>query len=223
MPSFDVLTFDCYGTLVDWDAGIGAAFVETAAAQGVELDREAVRAAYARAERAVQAGPFRAYRDVLAATAFEVARQLGWNLDATDAGFLARSLPSWPVFVDTNPALERLVSLGASLGILSNVDDDLLAGTRRHLSVDFDLVVTAQQVRSYKPARGHFDRARSLVGDRRWLHVAQSYFHDIEPAVALGIPVVWVNRKGEKPSGTARPTAEVRDLTELVQWLDRYH
>jgi 2-haloacid dehalogenase/putative hydrolase of the HAD superfamily len=121
--------------------------------------------------------------------------------------------------VDTNPALERLVSLGVSLGILSNVDDDLLAGTRQHFSVDFDLIVTAQQLRSYKPARGHFDRARSIIGGRRWLHVAQSYFHDIEPAVTLGIPVVWVNRKGEEPLGTARPTAEVRDLTELVQWL----
>jgi len=219
MPSFDVLTFDCYGTLVDWDAGIGSAFVQAAAAQGVELDREAVLAAYARAEPVVEAGPFRAYRDVLAATALEVARDLGWALEPAGAAFLALGLPSWPVFVDTNPALERLVSLGASLGILSNVDDDLLAQTRQHLSVDFDIIVTAQQVRSYKPARGHFDRARSIIGDRRWLHVAQSYFHDIEPAVALGIPVVWVNRKGEKPSGTARPTAEVGDLTELVRWL----
>jgi len=219
MPSFDVLTFDCYGTLVDWDAGIGAAFLEAAAAQGVELDREAVLAAYARAEPAVEAGPFRAYREVLAATALEVARQLGWALEPAGAGFLAQSLPSWPVFVDTNPALERLVSLGVSLGILSNVDDDLLAGTRQHFSVDFDLIVTAQQLRSYKPARGHFDRARPIIGGRRWLHVAQSYFHDIEPAVAQGVPVVWVNRKGEKPSGTARPTAEVGDLTELVRWL----
>jgi len=220
MRSFDVLTFDCYGTLVDWDAGIATAFARAAAARGITLGREAVLVAYAHAESAIQAGPFRPYRDVLAATTLEVARQLGWVLEPADAGFLAQSLPSWPVFADTNPALERLASRGVSLGILSNVDDDLLAGTRQHLRAEFGLVVTAQQVRSYKPAPGHFDRARSIVGDRRWLHVAQSYFHDIEPAVILGIPVVWVNRKHEEPSGSARPTAEVHDLAELVRWLN---
>jgi FMN phosphatase YigB (HAD superfamily) len=101
------------------------------------------------------------------------------------------------------------------------VDDDLLAGTRRHFPVRFDLLVTAQQVGSYKPAAGHFLEARRRLAGQRWLHAAQSYFHDVEPAVALGIPVIWINRKGERPAGAARPTAQVTTLAELVDWLDR--
>jgi 2-haloacid dehalogenase/putative hydrolase of the HAD superfamily len=100
------------------------------------------------------------------------------------------------------------------------VDDDLLAGTLRHLPVRFDLLVTAQQVRAYKPQPAHFEAARRWVGGRPWLHVAQSAFHDVAPARRLGIPVVWVNRKGEPlPAGTAPPEREVRTLTELADWL----
>jgi len=108
---------------------------------------------------------------------------------------------------------------GYELGILSNVDDDLLAGTRRHFTVDFSLLVTAQQVRSYKPAAGHFTTARVRIGDQRWLHAAQSYFHDITPAVAHRIPVAWINRKGQQPTGAVRPDREFRTLTELADWL----
>jgi 2-haloacid dehalogenase/putative hydrolase of the HAD superfamily len=108
---------------------------------------------------------------------------------------------------------------GYALGILSNVDDDLLAGTRRHLAVTFSLLVTAQQLRSYKPAPGHFTTARNRIGAQRWLHAAQGYFHDVEPAVAHRIPVVWINRKAEQPTGVARPDREVRTLTGLADWL----
>jgi FMN phosphatase YigB (HAD superfamily) len=102
---------------------------------------------------------------------------------------------------------------------LSNVDDDLLAGTRRRFTVPFELVVTAQQVGSYKPAHNHFLTARRLISAQRWLHAAQSYFHDVVPARALGIPVAWINRKGEQPLDGGRPDREFPNLTSLADWL----
>jgi 2-haloacid dehalogenase/putative hydrolase of the HAD superfamily len=215
-----VITFDCYGTLIDWESGIAEAFLSAARAEGGALDRDAVLAAYAEIEPRVEASGYRRYHEVLTETAVEVARRLGWRVDRDRAGFLAESLPGWRPFPDTAPALTALRERGYGLGILSNVDDDLLAGTRRHFPVSFDLLVTAEQVGSYKPAAGHFLEARRRLSGRRWLHAAQSYFHDVEPTVALGIPVVWVNRKGERPAGAARPDAEVATLAELVSWLD---
>jgi 2-haloalkanoic acid dehalogenase type II len=217
---YDVLTFDCYGTLIDWERGISESIAAAARADGIEADREQILAIHAEVEPQIQSDTYLSYREVLADVALAVARRLEWPLKPERARFLPDGLPGWRVFPDTNPALQRLKQQGYRLGILSNVDDDLLAGTRLQFSVDLDLVVTAEQVRSYKPARQHFDRARELIGDARWLHVAQSYFHDIEPACALGLPVVWVNRKREEPCGAARPTAEVGDLTELVAWLE---
>ena len=216
---YDVITFDCYGTLIDWESGIWEAFAQAAAADGVKLDRMALLRAYAEVEPLVEAEAYRSYRSILTETAQRVAARLGWSLPKERAGFLADSLPRWPPFADTNPALERLVAAGYRLGILSNVDDDLLAGTRRHLTVEFDLLVTAQQVGSYKPAHGHFLQARERIGVQRWLHAAQSYFHDVVPSRALGIPVAWINRRGEAATGTARPDREFRALAELAAWL----
>jgi 2-haloacid dehalogenase/putative hydrolase of the HAD superfamily len=216
---YDIITFDCYGTLIDWEGGISHAFQTAAAADGVVLEPASVLAAYAELEPAVEAEAYRSYRAVLAETARRVAARLGWALDPARATFLPESLPNWQPFPDTNPALHRLQAAGFRLGILSNVDDDLLAGTRRHFTVPFDLLVTAQQVRSYKPAHGHFRTARQRISGGRWLHAAQSYFHDIVPACTLGIPCVWINRKGEAPAGPQRPDREFRTLTELADWL----
>ena len=148
-----------------------------------------------------------------------VGGHLGWKISRERATFLPESLPRWKPFPDTNGALRRLSQAGYDLGILSNVDDDLLAGTRRHLDASFSLLVTAQQVRSYKPAVGHFTSARAQIGARRWLHAAQSYFHDITPAASHRIPVAWINRKGQEPTGAARPDRGFRTLTELADWL----
>ena len=218
-PPFDVITFDCYGTLIDWETGISSAVLAAAAADGVQLDRAAVLAAYAEIEPVVEAREFQSYRAVLAETARRIAARFHWPLEPARAGFLAASLPTWPPFPDTNPALERLRAAGLRLGVLSNVDDDLFAGTCARLTVVFDLVVTAAQVRSYKPAPGHFRVARERLGTARWLHAAQSWFHDVEPAAALGVPVAWINRKGGRGHGPARPTVELRDLRELADWL----
>ena len=216
---YDVITFDCYGTLIDWEGGISAAFARAAAAAGRHLDRARMLEAYAETEPGVEAAPYRRYRDVLTETARLVAERLGWPLSREQAHFLAESLPGWPAFADTNPALERLVAAGYSLGILSNIDDDLLAGTRRHFTVNFDLIVTAQQVGSYKPAHNHFTEARRRLANRRWLHAAQSYFHDVVPARTLGIPIAWINRKHEVASDGGRADREFSSLTELADWL----
>jgi len=132
-------------------------------------------------------------------------------------------VPSWRPFPDTNRGLRRLVAAGYQLGILSYVDDDLLAGTRRHFGAPFEIVVTAQQVRSYKPAPPHFTAARNQIGERPWLHAAQSYFHDVVPARALGIPVAWINRQGRAPSGQARPDITLGNLEDLADWLSVEH
>jgi 2-haloacid dehalogenase/putative hydrolase of the HAD superfamily len=218
MSSYAVLTFDCYGTLIDWEAGISAAFA-AAAPRATAADAAAVLSIYAEVEPAVQRERFRPYREVLANTAVEVARRLGWSLTLDQAQFLPNSLANWPVFPDTNAALARLHEAGLELGMLSNVDDDLLAATARQFAVPFDFAITAQQVRSYKPAPAHFEAARSRIGSRGWLHVAQSWFHDVQPACAAGIPVAWVNRKAEPVPTDAVPVTIVSDLEALAAWI----
>ncbi|MGH7359548.1 MAG: HAD family hydrolase [Candidatus Rokuibacteriota bacterium] len=219
MPPYDVVTFDCYGTLVDWEGGLARAFHRAAWADGARLERAAILQAYMAVEREVEAGPFRPYREVLAETARSVAARLGWRLDRDRAAFLADSVPGWVPFPDTNAALERLRAAGYALGILSNIDDDLLRATRRHFTGEFELVVTAQQVRAYKPAAPHFETARRAIGARRWLHVGQGYFHDVVPARALGLPTAWINRNGDAPYDGGEADREFPTLTELADWL----
>jgi 2-haloalkanoic acid dehalogenase type II len=225
MARYDVVTFDCYGTLVDWESGIAEAFREAGSRSGARAARADVLAAYAEIEPAVEEGAYRSYRDVLRETAIRVAARLGFPLEPERAGFLAESLPAWKPFPDTNPALRRLAAAGCRLGILSNVDDDLLAGTRKLLDAKFDPIVTAQQVRSYKPGHAHFLEARRRIpAGARWLHAAQSSFHDVLPARSLGIPAAWIDRSGAKTgqvAGAAAEAAEARftDLTGLADWI----
>ena len=216
MPHYDVITFDCYGTLIDWESGIAGAFLRAAADDGVTLTRDAILRAYAEVERHVEAERYRSYREILRETALRVAGVLGWPLDAERADFLGDSLQSWQPFSDTNPSLERLVAAGYRLGILSNIDDDLLAATREHFTVDFDLIVTAQQVRSYKPGHAHFLTAREHIGASRWLHAAESNFHDIVPTNVLGIDNAWINRLGQSPLPGGVPTLAFDDLAGLA-------
>jgi 2-haloalkanoic acid dehalogenase type II len=217
--AFDCVTFDCYGTLIDWREGIGDAFVQAAREDGVTLAAGRVLDAYAAVEPAVQAERYRTYRDVLTIAAQRTAERVGWRIDADRASFLPASLPRWRPFADVNPGLAALHRGGYRLGILSNVDDDLLRETLSHFRVPFDLIVTAEQVRAYKPAHAHFLAARQRIGPARWLHAAQSYFHDVVPARELEIPVAWVNRLGERPAGGARPDTVVRDVAGRVEWM----
>jgi 2-haloacid dehalogenase/putative hydrolase of the HAD superfamily len=150
----------------------------------------------------------------------EISKRLGWPLEPSRSGFLPDSVQRWAPFRETKPALEKL-SKKYSLGLISNIDDKLLGQTRRHIPIDFDLVVTAQQVRSYKPDPAHFTEcARRVGGKKGWVHVAASYHHDVEPCLKAKIPVIWVNRhKQTLESGQKKPTAEVANLREAAKLL----
>ena len=218
-----IITFDCYGTLIDWNAGISQALIAEGERQGFHTDRETILNVYHDAEMRVQSGHYRTYREILELLEKEISTQLGWEVSASP-GYLADSLPSWQPFVDSNQSLERLGAMGFELGILSNIDDELLAGTRRHFTVDFDLLVTAQQLRSYKPATRHFEYALEMYEEDQAaiLHIAQSYFHDIHPAACMGINTVWVNRLSETVTDDCPlPTVEVADLNRAVDWVEQ--
>ena len=216
----DLVTFDCYGTLIDWRSGIADAFDE-AVPGARHIPRDRLFGAYAEAEATVERGPYRPYRQVLEAAARRAAAQLGLRVPSACRFFLAEALPSWPPFPDTAPALERLAGLGLRLGILSNIDDDLLARTLQHFTVSFSPLITAERLRSYKPAPAHFNRAVQVCGGRRdrIVHVAESSFHDIQPARHLGIRAIWVNRTGGPPAGDLRPSTEVGDLGAAAAWI----
>ena len=216
IKSFDVITFDCYGTLIDWEAGITGAF----ASAGCAAPPGALLAEYGRVEPAIESRGYLPYREVLKEASRAVLESLGGKVPPGREDFLAQSLPHWRPFDDTNAALRRLAEAGFKLGILSNVDDDLLAATCRHFSVRFDFTITAQQVRSYKPAPPHFLAARDRLRGSRWLHAAQSFFHDVEPCLSLGVPVAWVNRRNQSvPSGGALPALVFPDLAALSDHL----
>src|SRR2546429_9754846 len=190
------MTFDCYGTLIDWETGIRNAFrsamLRTGARQGLESKAFEL---YEEEERRIERErPHLLYRDVLSKTSLSVARRIGWRLSGAESTFLAKELPTWTPFPDTNPSLTR-PSTEHTLGLLSNVDNDLLAGTIKHFTSPFEIKVTAENVRSYKPASGHFEEARRVIGDRHWTHVAASQYHDIEPSRQIVIRTLWVNRR----------------------------
>lgn len=223
---FDLLTFDCYGTLVDWEAGIITAAGRVCARHGTFPAAAEILSAFGEAEHVVQGERYRSYREVLALTLRRMGGSLGFRPTDAECDAFADSVGGWPPFPDTRTALQRL---GARyrLGIVSNVDDDLFAETTARLGIDFDWVVTAQQVGSYKPAPAHFEEMvmRSGIPRDRTLHVAQSLFHDIAPASALGYATVHVNRpsrgggSGATPSSSARPDAEVPDMAGAADLL----
>ena len=222
----ELLTFDCYGTLVDWEAGIIAAVEPMCAARVASPTDAAILAAFGEAEHVVQGDRYRTYREVLALTLQRMGPRLGFEPTAAECDAFAASVGDWPPFPDTVAALQRLGGRYA-LGIVSNVDDDLFARSRERLATEFDWVVTAQQVRRYKPDTAHFEEMvrRSGIPRDRTLHVAQSLFHDIAPASALGYATVHVNRPsrggptGATPPARARADVEVSDMTAVASLL----
>jgi 2-haloacid dehalogenase len=214
------VTFDVYGTLVDWETGVADAFEKEAARDGFTLDRAEVIRLFHETERAIQAGSYELYAEVLRRTAVAIAKEVGWPLEPSRSGFLPDSVQRWAPFKETNPTLQK-VKKQANVGLISNIDDKLLGLTRRHIPLDYDLVVTAQQVRSYKPDPAHFTECERRIGGKKgWVHVAASYYHDVEPCVKKKIPVVWVNRhKEELEPGQKKPDAEVPNLREAAKLL----
>ena len=224
---YDAVTFDCYGTLIDWESGLLAALMPLMRARGSRADSGEVLSSFAAHESALEAGPFQRYREVLRGVLAAVLIELtGAPPAAGEADLLADSLSSWPPFSDTVESL-RCLRARYRLGILSNVDDDLFAGTLPHLGVDFDWLVTAEQAACYKPNPANFHALlqRLDLPASRVLHVAQSLFHDVGPARQLGINTVWVNRRsgksgaGATPEASAVPDLEVPDLATLVRHL----
>ena len=205
----DALTFDCYGTLIDWEAGLGAAFAEILDQHGVAYDQDDVLVRFARHEAAAEAGAYRRYRDVLAAGLKGVAGELGFEPTSEDVEGFSRSVEDWPAFSDSTDALRRLQSQ-FRLGVLTNCDDDLFAASNRRLDVDFDWVITAEQVGSYKPNERNFQAMLDRLGlpQDRIVHVAQSLFHDHAPAKRLGFTTVWIDRRHDRPGSGATPPAD---------------
>jgi 2-haloacid dehalogenase len=215
-----LVTFDVYGTLIDWEEGIYQAFEREAARDGFTIDRDQLIANFHEIEREIEGGSYELYAEVLRRTAVEISKRLDWPLEPSRSGFLPDSVQAWPPFRETNAQLGKVVKTFQT-GLISNIDDKLLGQTRRHIPHDFDLVVTAQQVRSYKPDLAHFNEcARRMGGKKGWVHVASSYYHDVEPCLKNKIPVIWVNRKKQQlESGQKKPTAEVKNLAEAIKLL----
>jgi 2-haloacid dehalogenase len=209
-------TFDCYGTLIDWERGIA----DTLARLWPGHDREELLARYHDLEPEIQKGEAIPYREVMAEALRRIAQDEETTLSPGDEDALAASLPDWDPFPEVSSALRELVSRGWRLAILSNTDPDLLAASIERIGVRPALSITAAEAGSYKPAHGHWDvfRQQSGADPDRHVHVAASLFHDIIPCSELGIPAVWINRKGEVTNYPR--AAELPDLSELPDTLD---
>ncbi|HEV7133168.1 MAG TPA: HAD-IA family hydrolase [Gaiellaceae bacterium] len=210
-------TFDCYGTLIDWNGGIGRELERLFGADTAS----GLLHAYHEVEPQVQReAPDRAYRDVLTVTLARLAEREGLELPADEQDALARSLPSWEPFPEVRAALDDARARGWRLAILSNTDRDYIDASLAQIGVPFDHVVVASEIGSYKPAHGHwqaFDRETGADPAGR-VHVGASLFHDVAPARELGLPVIWVNRLGEEPE--PQPDVELHTLTGLGEALD---
>jgi 2-haloacid dehalogenase len=222
--AFEVLTFDCYGTLIDWERGILAALTPILDAHRVSIDPQATLELFGALETKAEAGVYADYPIVLRRVLQGFGERLGFSPSASQLAAFSASIRDWPAFPDSPDALRALASR-YRLAVISNIDDESFAHSARKLEVAFDWVVTAQQVGSYKPALENFHRAleRIQVPRERVLHVAQSLFHDIKPAHGLGLSTVWVNRRhgmggfGATPPAQAQPDLEVPDLATLVK------
>jgi 2-haloacid dehalogenase len=220
---FEVLSFDCYGTLIDWEAGILAALHRVLAAHGKQADDATLLRLYGDFEASAEQGEYRRYRDVLQQVVREFGRQFEFSPTENEAASLAQSLPRWKPWPDTIGSLRKLRGR-FRLTIISNIDDDLFAGTRPQLEVEFDQVITAQQARAYKPAPKIFELAlqRIALPPKHILHVGQSIYHDVIPAQELGFATVWVNRPSKRSgvgavkAAKGRPDLEVSSLAELT-------
>jgi 2-haloacid dehalogenase len=219
--SLAACTFDCYGTLIDWEGGLGTFLYDYAlrerddrAANGREL-----RERWEAIQFEVIQGGYRRYADVLAESLRLLADERGWTYGDEDGKALARSMRSWQPFPDTLPALRRAHDSVLRLIIVSNTDRDILEHSLRHIEGPIDDVVTAEDVRSYKPALPHFERALEVAGvpAEQILHVAFGFKYDIGPAQQLGFRSAWVNRRAEARPGPAVPDLEWRDLWGLAE------
>jgi 2-haloacid dehalogenase len=209
LDSYEVLTFDCYGTLIDWESGILAA-LGAARPEGWPASREKLLERFAAHEAEAERGEYRHYRDVLARTIRGIADDFRVTVSGAAVRRFSESVGDWPPFPDSGPALGRLRSR-FRLGVITNCDEDLFAASNERLGVRFDWVITAELVGSYKPDPANFEKALETIAvpQGRIMHVAQSHYHDLVPAKRLGMATVWIDRRHDKPGSGATPPAEV--------------
>jgi 2-haloacid dehalogenase len=220
---FTTISFDCYGTLINWEAGILPALHAVLARHDRSLADSAILELYGEFEAEAESGPYQSYRDVLQSVVRAFGERLGFEPSPSDIRSLHESVPSWPPFSDTAAALVQLKKR-FKLAVISNIDDDLFAETRKKLGVDFDAVITAELAQSYKPSIRNFELAfdRLAVSREHLLHAGQSIYHDVIPAQSLGISTVWVNRKSARPgvgavrAAVGKPDLEVPDMATLA-------
>ena len=214
------VTVDCYGTLIDWEKGILEAFAEQASEDGLSLDEGQLIERFLEVQAEIMAGSYELYAEVLRRTAVKVGEEIGWQLEPSRAQFLPDSVERWQPFREANAAMDRL-GKRYDVGIVSNIDDKLLGISRRHLRTDLDLVVTAQQVRSYKPEPAHFKECARRIGRKKgWVHITSGHYTDVEPLIKMRVPVIWINRRGAKlDSSQKKPTTEVKNLRDAAKKL----
>lgn len=220
---FRVITFDCYGTLIDWESGILGALSPILSAHHAQVDDSEILRLYGEFEVTAEAGEYRSYREVLPDVVVRLGKHLGFEPTAAEQDSLPESMKNWQPFPDSVAALQQLKSR-LKVGIISNVDDGLFAASQRKLQADFDFVITAGQARAYKPSLKIFELAEKKFGGRRsqWLHAGQSIYHDVIPAKSLGLATVWVNRPSLRPNvgavrqASAQPDVVVTSLAELA-------
>jgi 2-haloacid dehalogenase len=221
---FQVLTFDCYGTLIDWESGIWEALRPVFANHRIDSVVDKALELYGELESETERGEYREYKTVLRMVLEGFGSKLGFAPTEIELQHFSESVKDWPAFPDSAQALQALKKK-YKLAIISNIDDDLFAISARRLQVEFDWVITAQQAKSYKPSMNNFHLAFERIGlpKNNILHVAQSVFHDLVPAKALGLSTVWVNRRynkegfGATPPARAQPDLEVPDLQTLAE------
>jgi 2-haloacid dehalogenase len=220
---FKLLSFDCYGTMIDWETGIFSALRPVLNAHGKNITDSTLLELYSDLEASAEKGEFLRYRDVLQSVVRGFGERFGFSPTNGEVRSLPESLANWQPFADTVEALRKLKAR-YQLAVISNVDDDLFATTAPKLGVPFDHVITAQQAGCYKPCIRMFELAEQRAGISRehWLHVGQSIYHDVIPAQSLGIATVWVNRPSPRPGAGAakavagKPDLEVPNLSTLA-------
>ena len=216
MKLYDWLTFDCYGTLIDWEGGLFASLEKLCREKAAGVDPTTLPARYIETEHAVEGEKFRPYQEVLRVSVERLFKKMDVALTEEEARVLVRTLPAWQPFPEVKKTLSRLGER-CRLAILSNIDDDLIAHSVKRMGVRFDAIITAERVRSYKPAPAHWHRMLEAcdTSKDRVLHVAASLTHDVRPAKRLGFDCVWVDRRGTGDPGDVRPDHIFRDLVPL--------
>ncbi len=221
--NFELLTFDCYGTLIDWESGIWEALHPILAVHRIDVAADKVLELYGKLESEAERGEYHEYKTVLKMVLEGIGARLGFAPTQVELQRFSECVRDWPAFPDSARALQALKKRH-KLAIISNIDDDLFAFSAQRLQVQFDWIITAQQAKSYKPSHNNFRIAFERIGlpKNKILHVAQSLFHDIVPAKALGLATVWVDRRhnkegfGATPPAQAQPDLTVPDLQTLA-------